>query len=90
LAQFNTKTLPGVSTTLSDVSTTLQSANTTIKSAGSTIAEDSPQRVQLGETLDELGRAARALRQLADYLSRHPESLIRGRPENASAKDLKQ
>ena len=81
LAQFNAKTLPSVQTTLADVSKTLQSAS-------STLAEDSPQREQLGQTLDELGRMSRSLRELADYLGRHPESLIRGRPDNAAPMDL--
>jgi paraquat-inducible protein B len=82
LAQFNAKTLPGVQTTLADVSKTLQSAS-------STLAEDSPQREQLTQTLDELGRMSRSLRELSDYLGRHPESLIRGRPNNAAPMDLK-
>ncbi|GAC1033180.1 MlaD family protein [Pseudomonas sp. No.21] len=77
LAQFNGKTLPGVQTTLEDVSKTLRSAS-------STLAEDSPQREQLTQTLDELERMSRSLRELSDYLGRHPESLIRGRPENAT------
>lgn len=81
LAQFNAKTLPGVQTTLADVSKTLQSAS-------STLAEDSPQREQLTQTLDELGRMSRSLRELSDYLGRHPESLIRGRPDNAAPTDL--
>ena len=81
IAQFNAKTLPGVQTTLSDVSKTLQSAS-------STLAEDSPQREQLSQTLDELGRMSRSLRELSDYMGRHPESLIRGRPDNAPPMDL--
>lgn len=82
LTQFNAKTLPSVQTTLADVSKTLQSAS-------STLAEDSPQREKLTETLDELGRMSRSLRELSDYLGRHPESLIRGRPDNAAPLDLK-
>ncbi|MBA1293678.1 MCE family protein [Pseudomonas lurida] len=81
LTQFNAKTLPGVQTTLADVSKTLQSAN-------ATLAEDSPQREQLTQTLDELGRMSRSLRELSDYLGRHPESLIRGRPDNAAPLNL--
>lgn len=81
LTQFNAKTLPGVQNTLADVSKTLQSAS-------STLAEDSPQREQLTQTLDELGRMSRSLRELSDYLGRHPESLIRGRPDNAAPLDL--
>ncbi|MFW9078470.1 intermembrane transport protein PqiB [Pseudomonas sp. P2757] len=82
LTQFNAKTLPGVQSTLGEVSKTLQSAS-------STLAEDSPQREQLTQTLDELGRMSRSLRELSDYLGRHPESLIRGRPDNAAPLDLK-
>lgn len=89
LGQFNARTLPGVQNTLSDVSKTLQSANTTLQSATSTLADDSPQREKLSQTLEELGRTSRALRDLADYLGRHPESLIRGRPDNAAPIDMK-
>ncbi|MDI2590248.1 MlaD family protein [Pseudomonas sp. N3-W] len=81
LVQFNTKTLPSVQSTLADVSKTLQSAN-------STLAEDSPQREQLSQTLDELKRMSRSLREFSDYLGRHPESLIRGRPDNAAPSDM--
>lgn len=88
LGQFNAKTLPGVQTTLTDFSKTLQSANTTLQSASSTLADDSPQREKLSQTMDELGRTTRSLRDLADYLGRHPESLIRGRPDNAAPMDL--
>jgi paraquat-inducible protein B len=88
LSQFNAKTLPSVQSTLGDVSKTLQSASTTLQSANSTLADDSPQREKLGQTMDELGRTSRALRDLADYLGRHPESLIRGRPNNAAPIDM--
>ncbi|MCF4998840.1 MCE family protein, partial [Pseudomonas syringae] len=71
LTQFNARTLPGVQTTLGDISKTLQSAN-------STLAEGSPQKEKFGETLDELNRMSRSLREFSDYLGRHPESLIRG------------
>ncbi len=88
MMQFNGKILPGVQTTLSDFSKTLETANTTLQSASSTLADDSPQREKLGQTLDELGRTSRSLRDLSDYLGRHPESLIRGRPNNAAPLDL--
>jgi paraquat-inducible protein B len=35
--------------------------------------------VKLGGMLDEVGGAAKAMRLLADYLERHPESLIHGK-----------
>jgi paraquat-inducible protein B len=82
LKQFNGQTLPGIRSTLNDVRTTLRSAN-------STLAEDSPQREQLSDAIDELGRMSRSLRDLSDYLGRHPESLIRGRPKDAQFQNQK-
>jgi len=81
MKQVNSQTLPGVQGTLQDLRKTLQSA-------GSTLAEDSPQRERLNEALDELGRMSRSLRELSDYLGRHPESLIRGRPKDATPQGL--
>jgi paraquat-inducible protein B len=37
----------------------------------------------MGNTLQEVSRAARSVRVLADYLERHPESLIRGKTGDA-------
>lgn len=76
LKHFNSQTLPGVRSALDDVRTTLKSAN-------ATLADDSPQREQLTEAIEELSRMSRSLRDLTDYLNRHPESLIRGRPDNS-------
>lgn len=73
LKQFNGQTLPGVRSTLEEVQKTLKSAN-------ATLADNSPQREQLSDVIEELGRMSRSLRDLSDYLGRHPESLIRGRP----------
>ncbi|MNO99212.1 Paraquat-inducible protein B [compost metagenome] len=81
LKQFNTQTLPSVNRTLGEVRNTLVTAN-------SALAEDSPQREKLSDTLDELERMSRSLRDLSDYLGRHPESLIRGRPKAADADNL--
>jgi paraquat-inducible protein B len=36
---------------------------------------------ELRRLLLELGQAARSLRLMADYLERHPESLVRGKEE---------
>ncbi|MFJ4064263.1 intermembrane transport protein PqiB [Pseudomonas sp. NPDC089996] len=82
LKQINGQTLPGVKATLDDMQKTLKAANATID-------KDSPERERLGETLDELERMSRSLRDLTDYLGRHPESLIRGRPKAAGAQDLR-
>ena len=43
----------------------------------------STQSGRLGNTLEAVNRAARGLRGLADYLERHPEALLRGKPGKA-------
>ncbi|SUD83612.1 PqiB family protein [Stutzerimonas stutzeri] len=58
---------------------TLERSEQTLENANQALADGSPQRQQLGDTLEEVQRAVRSVRVLSDYLSRHPESLIRGR-----------
>ena len=62
---------------------TLAGARTTLGNANTLVAPDSVLGAQLGSTLDEVSRAARGLRELTDYLERHPEALIRGKPGEA-------
>jgi paraquat-inducible protein B len=45
------------------------------------VQPDSALGARLDATLEEVSRAARGLRGLADYLERHPEALIRGKSE---------
>jgi paraquat-inducible protein B len=54
----------------------------TLNAADKTLADDSPLQQDLRQTLQEVARAAGSLRILTDYLERHPESLIRGKPED--------
>ena len=63
---------------------TLQQAQKTIGAANATLSDDSPARLQLGQALEEVQRTARSVRVLTDFLSRHPESLIRGRTGDAA------
>ncbi len=60
--------------------------NKTMTAARGALSEDSPLIVELEGTLKEIAAASRSLRQLADYLEEHPESLIRGKgkPGNGS------
>jgi paraquat-inducible protein B len=62
-----------------EVTKTLQSAQGTLGAVNGAVSEDSPLQQNLGQTLQELQRAARSLRVFTDYLGRHPESLIRGK-----------
>jgi paraquat-inducible protein B len=63
---------------------TLQQAEKTLGTANDTLSENSPARVQLGQAMDEVQRTARSVRVLTDFLSRHPEALIRGRSGDAA------
>jgi paraquat-inducible protein B len=66
-----------------DFDQTLVSARSTLDNADKLIEPNSVLGEELGSTLQEVSRAARALRVLSDYLERHPESLIRGKTEEA-------
>ena len=72
---LNNDVAPEVTAAMKDVRKTLDSAN-------KTLAEDAPLQQDLRQTLEEVSRAAGSLRVLTDYLERHPESLIRGKPED--------
>jgi paraquat-inducible protein B len=62
---------------------TLVTAQGTLDNASSLTGPNSAQVQQLGNTLEEVSRAARSLRVLADYLERHPEALLRGKRGDA-------
>ena len=79
------KTLKNVNgQVLPQMAGTLQQAQKTLGTANDTLSDDSPARQQLGQALDEVQRTARSVRVLTDFLSRHPESLIRGRTGDAA------
>ncbi len=62
---------------------TLASARSTLDNADRLIEPNSVLAAELGNTLQEMNRAMRALRVLADYLERHPEALLRGKTGEA-------
>jgi paraquat-inducible protein B len=62
---------------------TLLSARGTIDNANNFVEPNSVQSQELQNTLREVSGAARSLRVLADYLQRHPESLLRGKKGEA-------
>ncbi|MCV4282990.1 PqiB family protein [Pseudomonas capsici] len=68
---------------------TLQQAEKTLSSANDTLGEDSPGRQQLTQAMEEVQRTARSVRVLTDFLSRHPEALIRGRSGDAAPASYK-
>ncbi|QEI06273.1 MCE family protein [Pigmentiphaga aceris] len=58
----------------------LAEARRTLQSASTTLSPDAPLQADVRDTLQELSRTARSLRNVADYLERHPEALLRGKP----------
>lgn len=65
-----------------EITAAMKDARKTINSAERTLAQDSPLQQDMRQTLQELTRAAGSVRVLTDYLERHPESLLRGKPED--------
>jgi paraquat-inducible protein B len=65
-----------------EITAAMKDARKTISSAERTLAQDSPLQQDMRQTLQELTRAAGSVRVLTDYLERHPESLLRGKPED--------
>ena len=59
---------------------TLSAAKKTFGEAQSTLQQDSPLQSDVHQALQELTRTLQSLNALADYLERHPESLVRGKP----------
>ena len=91
LAQVNGQVLPQTTQTLQEAQKAIGSAQQTFVGVQQTlgdvqslIAADAPLQQDLGETLVEVRRTARSLRTLTDLLGRHPESVIRGRPADAT------
>ena len=54
-------------------------ARKALASVERTLADAAPLPVEASEAMREIARAAQSFRVLADYLERHPESLIRGK-----------
>ncbi|SDG64257.1 MULTISPECIES: intermembrane transport protein PqiB [unclassified Duganella] len=60
---------------------TLAAARKTFSEADLLLQKDSPMQSDLREALRQVTETMESLNALSDYLERHPESLIRGKPE---------
>ena len=81
LDALHTRVLPSAVDTLSALHTTLDSADRTLD-------VESPLQRGLTDTLSETRSTLQAVRELADYLDRHPDSLLRGRRPQKMPKSL--
>ncbi len=72
LSELHTRVLPNAEDTLSALHRTLDSADRALD-------VESPLQRGLTETLSETRSTLQAVRELADYVDRHPDALLRGR-----------
>ena len=73
LNRLDTELAPQAEAMLSD-------ARKTLNALQESLGKDSSLQQNTQETLHEISRAAAAFRVLSDYLERHPETLLRGKP----------
>jgi paraquat-inducible protein B len=84
--KLNTKVDPlaeGVTNTLAQANRTLEQLRSGVQDLGNLLAPDSPLRNDLNLALEQLAGAAQSISALADFLERHPNSLITGRASPA-------
>jgi paraquat-inducible protein B len=79
-ANIDRDVTPELRATLDQAKQTLASAERTMTAAQGTVGADSAIATDLREALRELTRTLQSVRALTDYLERHPEALIRGKP----------
>lgn len=75
-----------VNETLKALAETTEQAEKTLKNIENTVGKDSVIAAELSTTLTELSSAARSIRNLANYLYRQPNALIRGKGGNHRGK----
>lgn len=80
LKKIDAETLPQAAATMTGLQHTLRTTN-------DALAPDSSLQINLNQLLQELTRTATSFRVLSDALIAHPESLIRGRPDNSNSPD---
>jgi paraquat-inducible protein B len=80
LNRIDADVTPELKTTLAVASRALGTADEVLKSTDAALlGKDAPGQQELRDALQEITSAARSLRTLADFLERHPESLIWGK-----------
>ncbi len=68
-------------TTLREMRETLDLAQKTLESLEGTLSGADEARIRAAETLEELSRAMKAIRNLVDYIQTHPEAVVQGKPQ---------
>jgi len=67
--------------TINNANKVLLQAQKTLQNTEGLLQEDSPAYHELMRTMKEFSAAARSIREMADYLERHPDALLRGKSQ---------
>jgi paraquat-inducible protein B len=79
LDQLTTEVEPDIKSLVKSLRDTADAAQSTLSSVNGMMGNNGSGNTDLPKLMRELADAARSVRVLADYLDRHPESLLRGR-----------
>lgn len=80
--QVGSEVTPEARKVLEDARKSLAALTRTLDTVEQSVGPEATLPTQAANTLAELGKAAKSLRTMADYLERHPETLLRGKPED--------
>jgi paraquat-inducible protein B len=83
LDQVTSEIEPQIKPIMQSLRDTAEAAQRTLQSANNVLGTSAASGADLPRLIRELTDSARSLRDLADYLGRHPESLLRGRKGEA-------
>lgn len=83
LDRLAVQTQPNLNELLKSLRTTSEAAQRTIDLIQQRAGGNAPSSTDLPQLMNELNQAARSVRELADYLDRHPEALLRGRSKES-------
>lgn len=79
IVKVDREVAPELTNTLRDARKTLDSADRMLGSADKLMVNDAPLQLEMRDALREVGKAATAVRNLADLLERQPEALLKGK-----------
>jgi len=79
LDQLAVQTRPNLNQLLKSLRATSESMQRTLTLVQQRAGGNAPAGTDLPQLMSELSQAARSVRELADYLERHPDALVRGR-----------
>ena len=79
IVKVDREVAPELTHPLRDARKTLDSADRMLGSADKLMVNDAPLQLEMRDALREVGKAATAVRNLADLLERQPEALLKGK-----------